>query len=146
MNAAQVGVARDILRAQLGREPLLRELIERLGGGSRRNVRRYLQRLNAEAPVVPVEQAADQGGECNSPLPPSPPVEVNGLLFGTLVEQVQILCDALEWDLAAVADRLTRQGIPPALGAQTWDKQVVDRCLVHGASHQRALAQEPQRG
>ena len=146
MTMEKVRVARDILRAQLGREPLLRELLEQLGEGSRRNLRRYLTRLDAEEVAVPVEQAADQGGPQPRALPPSPPVEGGGLLFGELALQVQTLCEALEWDLAAVADRLTQQGIPPALGAQAWDKQVVDRCLVHGASHQRALAQEPQRG
>ena len=140
MTTEEVRIARDNLRAQLGREPLLRELVDRVGG-SRRTVRRYLGKLHADVRgvVSGVDTPPSQPA-------PAPPVEANGLLFGELVTQMQTMLPQVEWDLAALADRLTQQGIPPALGAQAWDKQVVDRCLVYAASHQRALAQEPQRG
>jgi len=42
----------------------------------------------------------------------------------------------------AIADRLTTEGIAPALGAEVWSWQAVDKVMVHCAAQRRALAQD----
>ena len=42
----------------------------------------------------------------------------------------------------AMADRLTTEGIAPALGAEVWSWQAVDKVMVHCAAQRRVLAQD----
>jgi hypothetical protein len=61
--------------------------------------------------------------------------------FGELAAHIKQEFDA-GLACAAIADKLTAKGIAPALGAEAWSKELVDRVLVLHASYRRALEKD----